>query len=494
MIRACALALAVLSAMPAMAQNLVNAFFAPAPMRVPNIDLDTVGQPFPGARAAGLLNFRGNPTRTYYGTGPLPDNPTVLWKRGPFCGLSTDENGPRTWCGTGWTGQPVVRANTDPMEVIFGAYDHKVHFFDAETGATLRRPFATGDIIKGSVSLDPTGAPFLYVGSRDNYLRALRLDEDRATEVWRLSSISGDGVWNNDWDANPLILGDYLLTGSENSWFYAVALNRGRDAEGRPSIAPEVVNRVPGFTSALFRAIGDQMVSIESSALAVGRRVYFANSGGLIQGYDIRKLLKGATREEAQVLEYAAGDDIDATLIADAEGMIYAAIEDERRLSPAKTASGQLLKLDPSKPDDPLVWSLRIPGRTGGKGGIWATPALHKGHLYVPTHIGGLLTVDIKTGEVTSELPSPWHGWSSPVVIDDELLVADCDGALTKYALTNPARPREIWRYPVPGAGCWESTPAVWEGVIYLGNRDGHFYAIGEGDPPERVLTDVAIQ
>jgi outer membrane protein assembly factor BamB len=489
-----ALAVAACLAGPVQAQSLTAAFLAPAPPRLPYVEPASVGQPFPGAKARGLLAFRGNPTRTWYGTGPLPNVPGVLWKVGPYCGPSTDEQGTRTWCGTGWTGQPAVRVLDGRTEVIFGAYDHQVHFLDAGSGADVRAPFRTGDIIKGSVSLDPTGAPFLYFGSRDNFLRVLRLDEGKAVEVWRLNAVTSDGVWNNDWDGNPLILGDYLLTGSENSWFYAVRLNRGRDAAGQPWMKPEVANRIPGFTPQLFRDIGDQMVSIETSVMAIRDRVYFANSGGLVQGYLLRKLLAGASREEAQTFEFHVGDDLDATLVADADGMIYAAIEDERRASAAKTAAGQLVKLDPSQPGNPVVWSLRIPGRTAGKGGLWATPALAKGHLYVTTHVGGLLTVDTVTGAVTSDLPMPWHGWSSPVVIGNELLVADCDGAISKFSLADPAQPFLIWRYAVPGAGCWESTPAVWDGVIYLGNRNGFFYAIGETGILARAFPDVAIQ
>jgi len=494
MIRPLAIAvLATVLPLPSSAQNLVEAFLAPAPPRIPYIGPASVGQPFPQAKAKGILAFRGNPTRSWYGTGPLPRNPRVLWKRGTFCGASTDEKGTRQWCGTGWTGQPAIRADTNPIEVIFGAYDHAVHFLNAETGADVRAPFKTGDIIKGSVSLDPTGAPFLYTGSRDNYLRALRLDADKATEVWRQTAVSSDGVWNNDWDGNPLILGDYLLTGSENSWFYTVALNRGRE-NGRPTIKPTLLNRTPGFTPALFRALGDRMVSIETSPMAIGNTVYFTNSGGLVQGYSIPKLIAGATRDAAQTFEFHTGDDADATLVADAQGMIYTAIEDERRASAAKSVSGQLVKLDPSKPDDPVVWSLRIPGRIGGKGGLWATPALHRGHLYVTTHMGSLLSVDAATGAVTSDIAMPQHGWSSPVVIDNELLVADCDGVISKFALSDPAQPRLIWRYDVPGAGCWESTPAVWQGVIYLGNRNGYFYAIGESDVAPEMLAHVRIQ
>src|SRR5688500_2246544 len=36
------------------------------------------GAPYPG-ETVGLLTFRGNPSRTYYGEGPVPSAPKRLW-------------------------------------------------------------------------------------------------------------------------------------------------------------------------------------------------------------------------------------------------------------------------------------------------------------------------------------------------------------------------------------------------------------------------------
>ena len=147
MIRAAILGLIALCLpLPAAAQNLFNAFLAPALPRALRVDPASVGQPFPGARARGILAFRGNPTRSWYGTGPLPRNPTVLWKTGPYCGASTDGQGTRQWCGTGWTGQPAVRADVSPPEIIFGAYDHKVHFLCVIADKECRLPRQGGKL------------------------------------------------------------------------------------------------------------------------------------------------------------------------------------------------------------------------------------------------------------------------------------------------------------------------------------------------------------
>ena len=202
-----------------------------------------VGEPY--GDVTGLTMFRGNPSRTFYGTGPLPaEAPGQQWTypESAMCGTSVVGGESRLWCGTGWTGQPVVWERPDGItEVIFGAYDKAVHFVDAETGLATRAPFQTGDIIKGSVTLDPDGFPLLYTGSRDNKLRAIALDREPVEQLWALDASAVAGRWNNDWDGNPSIVDDVLYEGGENGYFFAVELNRRYDAKGRVQVRPEVL-------------------------------------------------------------------------------------------------------------------------------------------------------------------------------------------------------------------------------------------------------------
>jgi len=67
------------------------------------VDRSTVGQPW-GNVVDGLLTFRGNPTNTWYGTGPVPESPGILWQYpdAPMCSRSTDLGVTSTWCGNGW--------------------------------------------------------------------------------------------------------------------------------------------------------------------------------------------------------------------------------------------------------------------------------------------------------------------------------------------------------------------------------------------------------
>ena len=75
------------------------------------------------------------------------------------------------------------------------------------------------------------------------------------------------------------------------------------------------------------------------------------------------------------------------------------------------------------------------------------------------------------------------NAWSSPAIVDDALVVAvDCfteAPGLRAYDLTDPLAPVELWQLPIGTRGCVESTPAVWNGAIYVGSRDGFMYAFG---------------
>ncbi|MEA2704462.1 MAG: hypothetical protein QOD63_2407 [Actinomycetota bacterium] len=430
----------------------------------------------------GLLTFRGNPTRTFYGTGPMPKRPSVLWRfpDEPMCSLSIDGSGETKWCGTGWTGQPAVVERKGRTWVVFGAYDRAVHFLDGATGDRLIPDFVTGDLIKGSVSFDPDGYPLVYTGSRDNHFRVIAVDRSVPEELWRLSAGDVSPVlWNNDWDGSGLVHDGYLYEGGENSQFHVVELNRSYGADGKVAADPRLAFNAPGWDAELLSAIPDKNVSIESSVAMWNGVVYFANSGGLVQGWDVSKVASGQDAE--RVFRYWMGDDVDATVVIDDEGMLYVGSEWERHL-PRGREVGQLVKLDPRK-DDPLVWSVddQVPGvgRVDDVAGIWATPAIYKDLVVAATDGGRLMGVDRATGDVrwTKHLPNPV--WQSPVVVDDMLLEGDCHGVLHAYDLRDTkVDPPELWTVTVPG--CIESTPAVWKGRIYFGTREGHFYAVGD--------------
>ena len=437
-------------------------------------------QEAPKTKTVGLLTFRGNPTRSWYGLGPVPSAPRVIWaypKTGGMCSVSTDGSTTSTWCGDGWTGQPNVYERDGKTIVSFGGYDASFHWVDAATGDNVIQPFKTGDLAKGSITTDPDGYPLSYKGSRDNNFYIVATDRgDRAEVLWKLSAY-GNGVqqvWNDDWDGSALIIDDYLFEGSENSNFYIVKLNRGYDANGKVTINPQIVFHGAGWDQELWNTISDHQFSIENSVAISGNTLYFANSSGLVQGWDISGVKAG--QAPTRVFRFWTGDDTDATIVIDKQGMLYVGSEWERHNDRSKQI-GQMMKLDPSKPDNPLVWSLKDQG--GSKAGIWATPALGDGIVYWATNGGRVLGVDMQTGAVVWEKNLGSQTWGSPVIVDKVLIEGDCNGNLNAYDVSDP-RVDPPLKWSVKLNGCIEATPAVWKGRIYVAARGGQVYAIGD--------------
>jgi len=442
------------------------------------VDPASAGRPYYGATIPGLLTFRGNPTRTYYGQGPMPSAPRPVWRYpgAAMCSVSEDRGEVSNWCGTGWTGEPAVFERDGRTWLVFGAYDRAVHFVDAATGEDILPPFPTGDLIKGSVTIDPHGFPLVYVGSRDGLFRVLAVDRTQAIELWRLSASDVSPTkWNDDWDGSSLVLDDYLFEGGENSQMHVVKLNRGRAPDGTVTVAPSLVWNAPGWDDQLL-AEADNEVSIENSVAISGDTLYFANSGGLVQGWDISGLRTG-TAPPQRVLRFWTGEDTDASVVVDEQGMLYVGSEWEKHRTRAADV-GQMMKLDPHRADNPLVWSQRDEG--ADKSGAWGTPGVSGDLVIFTTYSGRAVGIDRATGVVRWEkrLPAPLMG--SPSIVDGIWLQGDCGGVLHAYDVRNTnVDPPELWQVPL--GNCIESTPAVWKGRVYVGTRGGFVYGIGDG-------------
>jgi hypothetical protein len=260
-----------------------------------------------------------------------------------------------------------------------------------------------------------------------------------------------------------------------------IRLNRGYNSKGKVTVDPKIVMLVPGYDDQLFDDLGDEDVSIENSVAFYDGVAYFANSGGLVQGWDISDILAGGTRYE-RVFRYWDGDETDASLVIDEEGFIYAArhasFNVQSRPQTRDHQVGSLIKLDPRNPSHPVVWDVQI-GGFEPDGGILSTPALYKGVVYVMDTAGALVAVDQATGKILWRRDLPGPTWGSPVPIDGQLLVGDCSGVLHAFDITKKKKqPKELWTVKL--TGCIESTPAVWHGMIYVGARGGQIYGIGD--------------
>jgi hypothetical protein len=444
----------------------------------PLLDRREEGRPW-GDAVAGLLTFRGNPTRTWYGAGPVPTAPSVQWRfpDQAMCSDSEVAGEVRQWCGTGWTGQPSVFERDGRTWVVFGAYDRAVHFVDAATGERILPDLPTGDIIKGSVTVDPDGFPLVYSGSRDGRYRVIAIDGGAPRVLWDLPATAvRPTLWNNDWDGAGLVVDDHLIVGGENSQLHVVRLNRAIGPDGLVTVAPQLVWNTPGWDDELLHDLGDENVSIESSVVYRDGVVWFTNSGGLVQGWRIGSPPMSEVPE--RVFRFWVGDDTDATLVFGDDDDLYVAAEWDRGSARAADV-GQLVRLDPSNPGDPVVWSLKDQGERE-EHGFWATPALHRDLVIAPTTGGRLLGIDRATGAIRWEKDLFGPVWQSPVIVDDVLLEGDCRGDLHAYDVSDTSiEPPELWSVHI--GGCIESTPAVWGGRIHVGTRAGQLVTLTDG-------------
>ena len=362
-----------------------------------------------------------------------------------------------------------------------GAYDGKYHFVDGRTGQPTRLDLVTRDLAKGSATSDPDGYPLYYGGStgqlpprdrpRPHRPRGALGVERRHVGV-RTRAGTTIGTGRRSWWAT------ILLEGGENGWFYVIRLHRSYDEQGLVQVHPEVVATIAGFDDQLLADLGDHEVSIESSVAFRDGVAYFANSGGLVQGWDISDLLDGGS-EYHQVFRFWTGDDTDATVVIDQQGYLYVASE-YQRFNERSRQVGQLMKLDPRRADDPLVWSIaaREIGFEGA-GGSWSTPALYGDRVFFTTAAGRVLEVDRVTGEILWEVHVSAPTIGSPVVIDGVLIQGDCAGDLYAWNIADPSEPPGlIWKLDLNG--CIESTPAVWHGWLYLGTREGYLFGLAD--------------
>jgi outer membrane protein assembly factor BamB len=459
---------------------------APASETVPgatdHVGADTIGKPW--GKVTGTLQFRGNPTRTWYGEGPVPSRPVVQWrfpktKNGEgMCADSPIGKRPRHWCGTGWTGQPVVWERPDGVrEVIFGAFDMRVHFLDARTGKRTRPDFRARDIIKGSVTLDPDGYPLIYFGARDGKYRIVAIDRKRPKELWALRARDFKGP-DNDFDSSGTIVDGILYVGGENGYVFAMELQRSFDGSGRVQVDPKILAAIPSGTPEFIEMAHSRKTSVESSVTIFENRLYATNGLGRVFGVDISNIRAG---EAPVVFEFWTGEDTDATVVVDEQGKLYVASELERDNERSREI-GHIMKLDPEK-EDPLVWSHHIPGIPGDPrgGGIWSTAALGDGVIYATTQSGRLMVLDRDTGEIVWEKLYKRHLWASPVLVDQKLIIATCkSGELVAYDVSNPRAPKQDWSLKLGAGGCIESTPALWRGQIFVGSWEGYLFAVGD--------------
>jgi len=468
----------------------------------------------------GVLMFRGSPQRDHHGVGTLPREPVqVLWRQPVRCA--------GVWCGVGWTGQPLLVDWSDDaravqsfhtpggpaVEVVVGGLDGRIYFIDLATGdqsrGVLRAQTAS---IKGTPTIDPRGAPLLYVGQglpgRDGdwHYKAISLIDDQVLmdiSGRKRTSIEGPLTPSRSWgafDGNGIVMADEdrFVLGGENGLLYRVELNT--DWEGqRIGLDPRVTagtyhTAVPKYGDPERKdGTGRWCAGIESSGAVYDGVVYWADSVGSLLGMHVES--------GAIVLLLDLGDDTDASpviSVEDGHPYLYIGSEVDRQVvcrPCTKRGTLRFAKVDLEARD--FAWTLELSARTRKKvdkkhdfnGGVLGTAAIGSGPsadlVFVPT----AHEPDLNEGRLVAMYKQPdeegqpviaWaadlHGpaWSSPATDGTTIVAGDSSGWIQAF---DAASGEKLWELQLEGAV--ESSPVFWDGRVVVGTRGGAIVALG---------------
>ena len=471
--------------------------------------------------------FLGNATRRFYGLGPAPTHLNLIWSTAIGSGWTSGkfaDDPPSVWSGTGWTGEPALVRDGGKLYIVVGGYDHTLHKIDAATGKTVwKYPF--DDVIKSSPSVianpSPTGKDDTYIvmaGSRRGY--PWKIDDPRIAsyravafgsgkELWRLP-VPQTSCYSRDCDCSGFYLAGRQYVGVESGWFYALD-PLATEPWGKHRQPKALAKRLLLGTPQDAKSHASDLAMEASPALLNGT-IYIDSGAGEVYGLRPSDL--------KVVFDYHTGSDIDGTCVPTSSSKLLVPVE--KQYIPGH---GGVLMLDPSKPPaQSLVWYFPTGDRTLGDwaGGVIGSvgvnddydPGGHRPALAAFLAIDGNLYVvsqdtlakqtvsgpNLETGWPTPELVAKvWvaGGISTPIFIDDDLIVTSYDEKVHLYHLSYApskegmpgalsAKDGTWWKVSLhetstfTGGGSYESTPIVWDGRVYVGSRNGYFYCLGD--------------
>lgn len=444
----------------------------------------------------GITTFRGNNYRdsAFFGEVEINENKlTKVWTNN----IGRTDN----WTGVGWNGQPAIVRWDDTIkkqmnifdefkekenftEVIYGALDSMIHFYDLETGYPCRNPIKVKSSIKGSVTIDPRGYPLLYVGQGINEVSG----ESVPMGYHIFSLITGEELlfingrdkfaylgWGA-FDGNPIIDAntDTMILPGENGVIYIVKLNTNYDKlNGTISLNPQITRYK---TTIEGRAGGT-----ENSIVIYKNLAYFANNNGIIQCLNLNTL--------TPVWNFKMEDDCDATIGLEVENdipMLYEACEVDRRKAKAPAVARKINGLTSE-----AIWEYSCECLYDGNvnGGALSSVVIGKDEIEdlvifnfsktTSYYNGKMVALNKENGNVIWEKDLEKYSWSSPTAIYStsgkaylifcnsvgQVLLIDTRTGETLYTLNT-------------GGGNIEGSPAIFNNKIIIGTRGKRIYCI----------------
>ena len=365
------------------------------------------------------LMFRGNPAHTFYGTGPVPDAPRLMWRFRTAQIRNLVRGMPTTWAGTGWTGT----ASKLGDYVYVGSPGGYVYCFEAMSGKLVWSHRASG-MFKGSPCVYDNK---IYIGNTDNLLRCL--DAETGRRIWTFNT-------GRDLDSSPCVVGGRLYIAGENGYARAIDPHTGKEI-WRTFLGGIGPGTLLGSNGA------------ETSPAIADGEFYAATYDGDLFCLDTKDgKIRWKTRTH---------DDTDASPVIAGE-FVYAAAEER---------ASHLYCF--AREDGREVWRY-----SANKRGFWSTPAVVGNRIYIGGDDNRLHCVDAASGKGLWTFKTGAPVWCSPSVVDGKVVFGSRDAHL--YIL-DAASGREIWRQRLDGRII--SSPCIVGGNLWIGTATGYFYGFG---------------
>jgi eukaryotic-like serine/threonine-protein kinase len=322
----------------------------------------------------------------------------------------------------------------------------------------------------------------VYVGSRDNYVYALKADTGE--KLWAFKT----GSWV---ESSPIVSGGVVYIGSNDGYFYALDARTGKElwsfgtTYGIRSVAA-VANGIVYFGSddycvyAVDTVTGKQVwkyktgTQVTSSPVISDGVVVVGSAEGLCYTLNAKN---GKPRLQFQTHSNVYSSPVVNNGVAyftDSSGYFYA-IDIRARNWPLENTIKiywDVLYIYGAAPrpadSSGFIWKYNM----GSKAKLTSSPALLGDKIYLGAG-NNLFSLDVKTHQpgwsfITRDVVS-----SSPAVADKAVYVGSQDG---RFYAVDRATGEKLW--DIATGGQITSSPALVDGVIYFGSHDGKLYAI----------------
>jgi len=456
------------------------------------------GNSFDYSKLEGITTFKGNNYRNSSSFGyPIIKNKklNLIWQ---FTTSNIDK-----FKGLGWTGQPAIvnwpietqkimnmyhsyKYSNGTIEAIIGSLDGHIYFIDLYTGKQTRDPINLDLPIFGSVTVDPRGYPLLYVGT--GFDQNGQRYEDMTFSIINLITgeiiykINGsDSIASRTWgafDSSPLIdvKNDTLIIGGENGLIYNVKLNTEFDSENSTITLNPTINKYY-YTNPFGKNVG-----FESSLAAFKNYMYISDNGGLLQCINAQTL--------KPVWLHNLNDDSDSTISLDVIDNTTAYLYSATELLYEKSNSYAYIHKFNALTGE-LLWETKYKCKylEDTTTGITSAPIVGKSDIskyiiYSITGLGesgmnsSLLALDKQTGSILWQNSNLPYTVSSPIAVYDSngkayILMGYSDGNLE---LLDGKTGVSLFIMQLDGN--IECVPAIYNGMIVLGTRNGNIYSI----------------